>query len=68
MIAPNLGAYFYEGGIWIFYSQIKVRERGWKEVYHAEELVDIADKLLAMPKCSILRTRFEDDKHFKEPE
>ena len=40
----------------------------WRNgVYHADELVEIADKLLEMPECPILRTRLEDDENFEEP-
>ena len=31
-------------------------------------LVEIADNLLKIPKCPIIRTRFEDDKYFNEPD
>lgn len=40
----------------------------WRDgVYLADELVEIADQLLAMPSCPIIKTRFKDNKHFKEP-
>lgn len=51
-----------------FYGYQAIPEEWRKNVFKAEELVKIADELLEMPKCEILRTRFEDDKHFKEPE
>lgn len=39
----------------------------WREgVYMADELVELADKLLEMPECPVLRTRFEDDEHFQD--
>lgn len=39
----------------------------WKyEVYLADEIKDIADKLCAMKSYKIIRTRFEDDNHFKK--
>ena len=39
----------------------------WKyEVYLADEIKDIADKLCAMKSYKIIRTRFEDDDHFKK--
>ncbi|MBR3256572.1 ADP-ribosylglycohydrolase family protein [Candidatus Saccharibacteria bacterium] len=37
-----------------------------KEVYFSDELVEIADNLLKMAKCSIIKTRFEDDENFRE--
>lgn len=41
----------------------------WREqVFKADELVEIADKLLEMRECPVIRTRFEDDKNFKEKE
>lgn len=50
-----------------YYGYEAIPEEWRKEVYLANELVEIADKLLKMPVCPILRTRFEDDKYFKEP-
>ena len=35
-------------------------------VYESKEITELADKLLAMPECPIIRTRFEDDEHFEE--
>ena len=41
----------------------------WRqEVYLADELIGIADKLVSMPKCEVIRTRFEDERNFKEAE
>ena len=37
----------------------------WRDGVHlSNELVDIADSLLNMDECPIIRTRFEDDSHF----
>lgn len=37
----------------------------WRDGVHlSNELVDIADRLLNMDECPIIRTRFEDDSHF----
>ena len=49
-----------------YYGHEKIPEEWRKEVYLADELVKIADELLNMPTCPVLRTRFEDDKNFKE--
>jgi ADP-ribosyl-[dinitrogen reductase] hydrolase len=39
----------------------------WKDkVYSSIEIVNIADKLLNMKKCPIIKTRFEEDEHFKK--
>lgn len=51
-----------------YYGYRAIPEEWRKEVYHSDELVEIADKLLEMDKCPIIKTRFEDDKNFKEPE
>lgn len=40
----------------------------WKnKVYLSKDIVKIANELLDMKECSVIRTRFEDDKFFKEP-
>ncbi len=49
-----------------FYGYKDIPEDWKKEVYLSKELTEIAKKLLNMPKCPILRTRFEDDEHFSE--
>ena len=60
----NAACYGQLAGAYYGYGAIP---KEWRdEVYLADELVEIADKLLEMPKCPILRTRFEDDKYFKE--
>ena len=50
-----------------YYGYTAIPEEWRKNVHLADELVEIADNLLSMPKCPIIRTRFEDNKHFKEP-
>lgn len=50
-----------------YYGYEAIPEEWRKGVYHADELVKIADNLLNLPRCPIIRTRFEDDKSFKEP-
>ena len=50
-----------------YYGYEAIPEEWRKEVYLSDELVEIADNLLEMPKCPIIRTRFEDDENFKEP-
>jgi hypothetical protein len=49
-----------------FYGYEAIPEEWRKEVYQANELVEIADKLLELPKCPILKARFEDSQYFKE--
>lgn len=51
-----------------YYGYEAIPEEWRKNVYQADELVEISDDLLKMPGCPIIRTRFEDDKYFKEPE
>ena len=50
-----------------YYGYDAIPEEWRKEVYLSDELVEIADKLLAMPKCPIIKTRFEDNEFFEEP-
>lgn len=50
-----------------YYGYKKIPEEWRKGVYLADVLTDVADKLLAMPKCPIIRTRFEEDKYFEAP-
>ncbi len=50
-----------------YYGYKKIPKEWRDEVYLADELVKIADDLLKMPECPILKTRFEDNKYFKEP-
>ena len=49
-----------------YYGYENIPEEWRKEVYLADGLVKISDDLLKMPKCPVLRTRFEDNKYFKE--
>ncbi len=50
------------------YGYRAIPEEWRNEVYLADELVEIADNLLGLPECSVIRTRFEDDVSFEEPE
>ena len=50
-----------------YYGYDAIPEEWRKNVYQADELVKIADDLLKMPKCPIIKTRFEDDENFKAP-
>lgn len=47
-----------------YYGYDKIPEEWRKDIYLADELVEISDKLLELEKTPILRTRFEDDAHF----
>lgn len=49
-----------------YYGYNAIPEEWKNEVHLSKELVEIADKLLEMPKCPILKTRFKDNKYFKE--
>lgn len=49
-----------------YYGYEAIPEEWRKEVYLSNELVEIADNLLEMPKCPVIRTRFEDDEHFQD--
>lgn len=44
-----------------YYGYKSIPETWRKEVYLADELIKIADNLLEMPKCPIIKTRFVDD-------
>ncbi len=50
------------------YYGYKAIPKEWRsdELYLHDELVDIADQLLDLPKCPIIVTRFEDNKYFGE--
>lgn len=62
----NAACYGQLAGAYYGYNAIPEE---WREnVCQADELVEIADNLLKMSKCPILRTRFEDNKYFKEIE
>ena len=61
----NAAIYGQLAGAYYGYEAIP---KEWREGVHGDdELVEIADRLLEM-KCPILRTRFEDERHFKKPE
>ncbi len=51
-----------------YYGYKTIPEEWRKNVYRAEEIVKIADDLLKMPECPIIRTRFKDNKYFEELE
>lgn len=50
------------------YYGYKAIPKEWRsdELYLHDELVDIADKLLDLPECPIIITRFEDNEYFGE--
>ena len=50
------------------YYGYKAIPKEWRsdELYLHDELVDIADKLLELPECPIIITRFEDNEYFGE--
>lgn len=50
-----------------YYGYSAIPDEWCEGVYQASELIEIADKLLAMDQCPIIRTRFEDDANFSEP-
>ena len=51
-----------------YYGASSIPEEWVTGVAESTELLRVADALLAMPACPILRTRFEDDPHFQPPE
>jgi ADP-ribosyl-[dinitrogen reductase] hydrolase len=60
----NAAIYGQLAGAYYGYEAIP---KEWRDgVFLSEELVQIADRLLAMPECPVIMTRFEDDKYFKE--
>jgi ADP-ribosyl-[dinitrogen reductase] hydrolase len=59
----NAACYGQLAGAYYGYKKIP---KEWRDgVYLADELIEVADELLRMPECPIIRTRFEDDEHFK---
>jgi ADP-ribosyl-[dinitrogen reductase] hydrolase len=48
-----------------YYGYKKIPEEWKKGIYLSDELVEIADELLKMPDCPVLRTRFEDEESFR---
>ena len=62
----NAACYGQLAGAYYGYKNIPKEWR--EEVFKGDELVELADKLYAMKKCPILRTRFEDNEHFEVPE
>lgn len=58
----NAAIYGQLAGSFYGYSAIP---KEWRDgIIRSKELVSIADKLLDISDCKILRTRFEDDEHF----
>ena len=58
----NAAIYGQLAGSFYGYSAIPIE---WRDgIIQSKELVSIADKLLDISDCKILRTRFEDDEHF----
>lgn len=51
-----------------YYGYKAIPEEWRKNVYLGEEIVDIADELLDIDECPVIRTRFEDNEYFKIPE
>ena len=50
------------------YYGYKAIPKEWRDgIMSGDELVALANKLFAMKKCPIIRTRFEDNDNFKEP-
>ncbi len=47
-----------------YYGYDAIPKEWIKDVYLSNEIIEIADKLLEMKECPIIRTRFEDDDHF----
>lgn len=50
-----------------YYGYEAIPEEWKKDVYLSKDIVRIADDLLNMKECPIIRTRFEDDEDFQEP-
>ena len=51
----------------VYYGYERIPEEWKNEVYLSKDIVKIADELLDMKECPIIRTRFEDDENFQEP-
>ena len=62
----NGAVYGQLAGAYYGYSGIP---KEWREgVYLSDELVEIADNLLGMKECPVIRTRFEGDPDFNVPD
>lgn len=61
----NAACYGQIAGAYYGYNAIPDEWR--KGIYMADEIVEIADKLLEMDECTIKCSRFEDDDFFKNP-
>jgi len=58
----NAAIYGQLAGAYYGYDAIPKEWR--KDVYIADEIITVADNLLNMEKCPIIRTRFEGEEHF----
>lgn len=47
-----------------YYGYKAIPKRWLKDLYLHDEIVELADKLLAMKKCPIIQTRFEEDEEY----
>lgn len=50
-----------------YYGFSSIPERWLKDLYLGDEIIDLADRLAAMPACPILTTRFEEDEKYFTP-
>lgn len=60
----NAACYGQLAGAYYGYENIPAEWRNG--VYKSDEIIQIADDLLEIPKCPILKSRFEDDDYFQE--
>ena len=51
-----------------YYGHKAIPEEWRKNIHLGEEIMYIADELLNMDECPVIRTRFEDNEYFKTPE
>ena len=49
-----------------YYGVETIPEEWRNDLYLGDEIKELADSLAKMKKFDVLRTRFEDDKYFKE--
>ena len=62
-VDTNAACYGQIAGAYYGYNAIP---KEWRDgIYDANDIVKIADKLLDMKRCPIIRSRFEDDDHFE---
>ena len=50
-----------------FYGYEKIPKEWRDGICQAEEIIKVADDLLELDECPIIKSRFRDDKHFAEP-